>query len=299
MEPEATSQPHILEVDTHEAESDDFPSSSMIPTASSDMFQPLHTYTYLSNPSMTSQSGETDIWDAGQLQAKPSPPNNRFGPTRMANDNRAGHGLTDLDRQDILPSGLNAHGQLSASRTEQMSRLRAESMNEVQLHLKILTAYFSHVHRHGFEEISPTRAAVGHWIECAKRWESAVPESWKAKLPTPPAQANAIQAMLYRQIRVQVMMETQRRGEPGIGSESGPGPGPGFEQQLAPERQDDINMAAFKEQVELMKTWTRMFSEMLDELRREFPLFEDTWQDFQRAGGWAGLLGCEIQNAEC
>ena len=163
--------------------------------------------------------------------------------------------------------------QLSSARSEQISTLRADSLKEIQLHLRILTSYFSHVRRHGFGHISPIHAAVEHWIECAKRWESDVPEEWKARLPETPPQANAIQGMLYRQIRVQVMIETQRREDIGMASE------------LPDEWQSDIHIVAFREQLKLMKAWTRMFNDILVELQFNFPLFEDTWHDFQRSGG--------------
>ena len=200
----------------------------------------------------------------------------------MVHHNSTVLGQPNLSQQPSEMDNLTPNDRITSARNEQASRLRVDGLNEVQLHLEILTSYFSHVLRHEFKNDSTAKAqAVDHWIESAKQWESAVPEVWKARLPSPPPHANAIQVMLFRHIRIQAMIETDRRRDLGIKS------------PLSKDWQDDIDISAFKKQLKLMKRWTRLFSNMLRELRYNFPLLEDALQDFRRAGGWDHLLGAD------
>jgi hypothetical protein len=125
----------------------------------------------------------------------------------------------------------------------------------------------------------PKNDAVHHWINSAKQWESLVPENWKAKLPNPPPNTNIMRATFHRQTRIQILIEAQRRQDWGM------------RWQVSAEWQHDVNVAAFGEELRLMKMWTQMFYGMLRDLKLSFPLVGDVFQDFGCVGGWSHLLG--------
>ncbi len=229
---------------------------------------------------MPSQSNMMNEWEAGQQQKYPQHLEPYPGPVTMANRSFAIPGQPNFTQQRNLAGGMPAKIQSSFTCNEQPLTLQADIMNEIQQHLDTLTRYFSHVRRHQFKDVSPAKAqAVQHWLESAKHWESGVPETLKARLPMAPTHANPVQGMLFRHMRIQVMLESERRESLGM------------RWQSSREWQDDINIAAYKEQVRLMKTWSRMFNGMFLSLRFGFPLFDDALQEFQRAGGWSHLLG--------
>jgi hypothetical protein len=181
-----------------------------------------------------------------------------------------------------VPFDGSGFSEPTARVNEQHSRLSAECMREVQLHIHILTSYFAHTLRHQCKDVAPARAqAVQHWIDSAKHWESGVSEACKARLPTASPTANAIQGIMCRQIRIHAMTESQRRRSLGMNWNS------------SDAWRADINAVAFKEQARLMKSWTCIFDAMLQDLRSRCPLPDDAVQEFQGPGGWSHLLDAD------
>lgn len=75
------------------------------------------------------------------------------------------------------------------------------------------------------------------------------------------------------------MLEIERRG-------GGDGSGRREDDEDPGKWRDEVNMAAFREQLRLMRLWTALFEGMLYDLRFKFPLFEDALLEMRfRSGG--------------
>ena len=173
--------------------------------------------------------------------------------------------------------------QSSLARNAEAFRLRHESCIEIKRHLVILQDYFTHILRLKFEDVAPAaQQAAKHWVRSAHHWEITVSPDWKARLEKAPAHANPIQRILHRQIRIHAMMETERRKSVEMGRQSS---------GTAMVWRDDVSIAAFKKQLQLMKLWTSMFEAMLGDLKFRFPHFEDALREYESSGGWNQKLG--------
>lgn len=230
-------------------------------------------------PTLVPHPNYTGSWNGSHQPQGQSDLALTTGPNSMTQHNSALPSQPDLNQRRDLNDPLTANEHIANARDEEALSLRTDSWREIYLHVRILTSYFTHALKHALQDVSTAKLlAVQHWTESAKEWESAVPETFKARLPPPPNHANAIQDMLFRLISIQAEIESDRRQNLGMRW-----------QQSWEEWQTDINVAALKEQLKVMKLWTGMFQGMLQDLRFKFPLFEDTLQEFWRTENWSHL----------
>ena len=146
-----------------------------------------------------------------------------------------------------------------------------------------MTAYFTHALKNLSKDVSPAAAqAKYHWLESGKVWVRSIPETWKASLPGMQFAIYPIEKMIIQQVHIQRLMETERRQKLGVN---------GAWPHTPEEWRQDIGIAAHREELKLMKTWTAMFNGMLQDLRTRFPLPEDALEEIRASGGWDLLLG--------
>ena len=187
----------------------------------------------------------------------------------------------NYNQQPILSRRSMTVAQIPIIRPEQVTRLQRDICHEVDLHLQIMTAYFTHTLKNLSKDVSPAAAqAKRHWLESAKVWLSTVPESWKSNLPVAQWPSQPVEEMLILKIYLQRLIEAARRQK--------------LVNQVWPHNPDewrqDINFTAHREELKLMKTWTSMFKGMLQDLRSKFPLLEDALQEIRVGGGRDQLL---------
>jgi hypothetical protein len=261
---------------------------SLNPTSSIDMSRSTQPYQYPISQTLPPFSTENKTWDSGQDQQGQRTPTTPAEPKNTAHHNSTNPSQSSLPQQRSLTQDFTWNGQIALPLSEQSPKPAAqiEIENETQHHLKILTRYFTHVLKHRFQNVSPARAqAIEHWIQSAKWWESGVPGAWKRKLHKPYSYMPPVQELLFRQIRIHILLVTWRRcRHSGLQS-----PSPSCSEEWT----DDVKTVAFSEQIKLMKLWTALFEAMLQDLRIKFPLFEDTYEEFQRIGGWRHLLSAD------
>jgi hypothetical protein len=256
--------------------------TSVLNTASSASGIPRQVLTYHSpfTPTLFTYADEINIWNGSQQPRGPNQSALHAASMTMAGPSSAFSSQLPLLQQPSQVSTVTTNTQTYLAGSQQIMQLIAESLNEIQLHLQILTSYFAHIRRHSCHGLSNAKNdAVHHWINSAKQWESLVPASWKARLPNPPPNTNIMRATFHRQTRIQILIEAQRRQDWGM------------RWQVSGEWQHDVNVAAFGEELRLMKMWTQMFYGMLRDLKLNFPLVGDVFQEFGCGGGWSHLLG--------
>jgi hypothetical protein len=167
----------------------------------------------------------------------------------------------------------------------QLAQLRADTVNQINAQLDLLTAYFSHSLQYQGKALHPARShATDHWIESANQWESAVPEALRVRLPPTPSDIRPMQAFHFRAVRVEAMLEADARGALFTAGPCATAPSSTSTSTSAYEPSaselDEINLIAFSSQLALMYKWTEMFDAMLYELRTEFPLFEEALEEY-------------------
>jgi hypothetical protein len=230
-------------------------------------------------PTSTSHPVENGSWNVTHQQQSQSHIPLAPGSNSMTQPSYPFLGLQNPYAQRNLNGSLAANESISITFDEQFARLLKEISTEVRLHLHLLNSYYSHVLKYSLHDnLDPRPLALRHWVQSAEHWESAAPEAWKARIPKRRT-ADVVKDMLLRQTWIHTQIETSGRRGLGVG----------LQQLGAKESQVDIRLVALQEQGKVMGVWTRMFQGMLGDLRYNFPLFEDTLEEFYRTDNWRYL----------
>ncbi len=241
---------------------------------------PAHQYTL--TPTSSSYSNQTM-----NLSRNPQQSQNYLSPAHISTTttlyNPSVLFLPGHNRQPNPTSDASTADQIALVRRGQVVRLQKDILNEVKLHIEIMTGYFTHVRKNLSKDVSPAvLQATRHWLESGKVWMKPIPETWKASLPVMPIPIHPVEEMVIQQVHIQRLIETERRQKLGI-HRAWP--------QTPEEWRHDLGIVAHRAELALMRTWTAMFNGMLQDLRSKFPLPEDALEEIRASGGWDQLLG--------